>query len=266
MIRLSGALTWDASDAMADNKLRVTNLLVARGGRPVLRDVSIDVLPGEITALLGANGAGKSTLVLAIAGILPALTGSISCDGRQLRGHSPDDVRRHGVALVLEGHPVLVGLSVRDNLAAAAMMHPRHEAEHEIAAALDIFPELRDRLSVPAQLLSGGQKQMVVIAQAMISRPRYLLIDELSFGLAPAIVSRLAETIQAIAQRGVGILLIEQFTTLALSLAKRAFVMERGAIAFTGSSEQLRKHPEILHGAYLASGQGSKAAAVAAKA
>jgi branched-chain amino acid transport system ATP-binding protein len=245
---------------MAQSELTVRNLFVARGGRPVLRDVSISVSPGEITALLGANGAGKSTLVLTIAGILPALRGEISCDGLQLVGQPPEQVRRHGVALVLEGHPVLTGLTVRDNLAAAAMMHNRRDAEREIEAALDIFPELRNRLSLAAQLLSGGQKQMVVIAQAMIARPRYLLIDELSFGLAPSIVSRLAETIQAIAQRGVGILLIEQFTTLALSLTKRAYVMERGVVAFAGSSDELRQHPEILHGAYLASGQAAEAA------
>jgi branched-chain amino acid transport system ATP-binding protein len=245
---------------MAEAELTVRNLFVARGGRPVLRDVSIVVPPGEITALLGANGAGKSTLVLTIAGVLPALRGEISCDGIQLVGQPPESVRRHGVALVLEGHPVLIGLSVRDNLAAAAMMHTRRDAEREIEAALDIFPELRSRLAVPAQLLSGGQKQMVVIAQAMIARPRYLLIDELSFGLAPSIVSRLAETIQAIARRGVGILLIEQFTTLALSLSKRAYVVERGAVAFAGSSDELKQRPEILHGAYLASGQVAAAA------
>jgi branched-chain amino acid transport system ATP-binding protein len=173
----------------------------------------------------------------------------------QLLGQSPDAVRRHGVALVLEGHPVLTGLTVRDNLAAAAMMHKRHDADREIEAALDIFPELRDRLSVAAQNLSGGQKQMVVIAQGMISRPRYLLIDELSFGLAPSIVSRLAETIQAIARRGVGILLIEQFTTLALALAKTALVLERGELVFSGSCEELRQNPKILHGAYLATGK-----------
>ncbi len=182
---------------MAEQELTVRNLFVARGGRPVLRDVSISIPPGEITALLGANGAGKSTLVLTIAGILPALSGDISCGGVALLGQSPDAVRRQGVALVLEGHPVLIGLSVRDNLAAAALMHTRRDADLEIEAALEIFPELRARLSTPAQLLSGGQKQMVVIAQAMISRPRYLLIDELSFGLAPSIVSRLAETIQS---------------------------------------------------------------------
>ena len=240
---------------MGSSELAVRNLFVARGGRPVLRDVSISVPPGEITALLGANGAGKSTLVLAIAGILPAQRGDISCDGVQISGRPPDLVRRHGVALVLEGHPVLSGLSVRDNLAAAALMHSRRDAEREIEAALDIFPELRHRLPIAAQNLSGGQKQMVVIAQGMIARPRYLLIDELSFGLAPSIVTRLAETIKLIARRGVGILLIEQFTTLALALAKSAVVLERGALAFAGSSEELRRKPEILHGAYLAAGK-----------
>lgn len=245
---------------MAEAELAVRNLFVARGGRPVLRDVSISVPQGEITALLGANGAGKSTLVLTMAGVLPALRGEVSCDGVQLLGRSPDEVRRQGVALVLEGHPVLTGLSVRDNLAAAALMHSRRDAEREIEAALQIFPELRERLSTAAQNLSGGQKQMVVIAQAMISRPRYLLIDELSFGLAPAIVIRLSHTIQTIARRGIGILLIEQFTTLALGLANRAYVMERGAMAFAGSSEKLQQHPEILHGAYLASGQAAAAA------
>lgn len=245
---------------MAEAELAVRNLFVARGGRPVLRDVSISVPQGEITALLGANGAGKSTLVLTMAGVLPALRGEVSCDGVQLLGRSPDEVRRQGVALVLEGHPVLTGLSVRDNLAAAALMHSRRDAEREIEAALQIFPELRERLSTAAQNLSGGQKQMVVIAQAMISRPRYLLIDELSFGLAPAIVTRLSHTIQTIARRGIGILLIEQFTTLALGLANRAYVMERGAMAFAGSSEKLQQHPEILHGAYLASGQAAAAA------
>jgi branched-chain amino acid transport system ATP-binding protein len=241
---------------MAQSELTVRNLFVSRGGRPVLRDVSITVPPGEITALLGANGAGKSSVVLTMAGILPAAGGSVSCDGGELLGQPPDAVRRHGVALVLEGHPVLVGLSVRDNLAAAALMHRRHDAEREIERALDIFPELRARLSTPAQLLSGGQKQMVVIAQAMVSRPRYLLIDELSFGLAPSVVNRLAETIQLVAQGGVGILLIEQFTTLALSLAKRAYVMERGELAFAGAAKELLHRPEILHGAYLASGRG----------
>jgi len=240
--------------------LVVSDLSVVRGGRPVLRGVSLEVSPGGITALLGANGAGKSTTVLTAAGILPAIGGSISCDGVELLGQPPEAVRRRGVALVLEGHPVLAGLTVRDNLAAAGLMLSRREAEREIEAALEIFPELRERLTIAAQNLSGGQKQMVVIAQGLISRPRYLLIDELSFGLAPAIVTRLGATVATIAARGVGVLLIEQFTTLALGLATRAYVMERGSVVFTGSSDELRAHPEILHGAYLAAGQAEAAA------
>jgi branched-chain amino acid transport system ATP-binding protein len=240
---------------MTDAVLRVKDLAVERGGREVIHGISLDVFPGEITALLGANGAGKSSLVMTACGMLPAKSGSVSADGVEMLGHSPDMVRRNGIAIVPEGHPVLSNISVLDNLRAAALMHSRSEAEREVGAALDVFPELKERLQVNGQNLSGGQKQMVVLAQALICRPRYLLIDELSFGLAPAIVQRIGNTIAMIAQRGVGILLIEQFTTLALRLAKRAYVMERGDITFAGEADELQKRPEILHGAYLASGK-----------
>lgn len=234
--------------------LDVRDLKVERGGREVLHGVSLSVEPGTITALLGANGAGKSSLVMTIAGVLPAKSGAVKIDGRDLLGLAPHIVRKTGVAVVAEGHPVLANLSVLDNLRAAALMLPRTEADREVESALEVFPELKERLTVGAQDLSGGQKQMVNIAQALIARPRMLLIDELSFGLAPAIVVRLAEIIRAIAGRGVGVLLIEQFTTLALSLATRAFVMERGNLVFSGTSAELEAKPEILHGAYLASG------------
>jgi branched-chain amino acid transport system ATP-binding protein len=242
---------------MADAAFRVRDLVVERGGREVLHGISLDVEPGEITTLLGANGAGKSSLVLASCGLLPAKSGSVSVNGIALLGQSPDAVRRGGIAIVPEGHPVLNNISVLDNLRAAALMHSRAEADREVNAALDVFPELKERLQVAGQNLSGGQKQMVVVAQALICRPRYLLIDELSFGLAPAIVQRIGTTIAMIAERGVGVLLIEQFTTLALKLARRAYVMERGEIAFAGTAEELGRRPDILHGAYLASGKGS---------
>ena len=238
---------------MTDAVLRVKDLVVERGGREVIHGISLDVLPGEITALLGANGAGKSSLVTTACGMLPAKSGSVSADGREMLGLSPDLVRRNGIAIVPEGHPVLSNISVLDNLRASALMHSRNDADREVAAALDVFPELKERLQVNGQNLSGGQKQMVVLAQALICRPRYLLIDELSFGLAPTIVQRIGNTIAMIAERGVGILLIEQFTTLALKLAKRAYVMERGDITFAGAADELQQHPEILHGAYLAS-------------
>ncbi len=240
---------------MTDAKLVVKDLSVDRGGREVLHSVSLELHPGELTALLGANGAGKSSLVTTMAGILPAKSGTVMLGDVPLLGMPPEAVRRQGVAIVLEGHPVLNGISVLDNLRAAALMHSRKDADAEVEAALSVFPELRERLQLAAQNLSGGQKQMVVVAQALICRPRYLLIDELSFGLAPAVVVRLGETIKAIAARGVGILLIEQFTTLALSLAKRAYVMERGDLVFSGTADELRSNPEILHGAYLASGK-----------
>lgn len=232
--------------------LSIRNLAVHRAGRQVLHDVSLVINDGEIVGLLGANGAGKSSLVLAIAGDLPVSGGSIELDGRSLLGRPPEAVRRLGVGVVPEGHPVLEPLSVRDNLRAAGSMLRASELETEIRSALDLFPELAERLHVAAHYLSGGQKQMVCIAQALIARPRILLIDELSFGLAPVVVVRLGQTLRRIAQRGVGILLIEQFTTLALSLASEVHVLERGWLGFSGPAQALRDNPEILHSAYLA--------------
>jgi branched-chain amino acid transport system ATP-binding protein len=245
---------------MADSSLLVKDLVVERGGREVLHGVSLELHPGELTALLGANGAGKSTLVTTVCGGLPARSGSVSFDGEGVLGLSPDSIRREGIANVPEGHPVLNNISVIDNLRAAALMHSRRDADREVEAALEVFPELKERRNVDGQNLSGGQKQMVVVAQALISRPRFLLIDELSFGLAPAVVQRIGQTITSVAARGVGILLIEQFTTLALKLASRAYVMERGNITFSGEAEELRRRPEILHGAYLASGKAAASA------
>ena len=232
--------------------LQVEEAVVERGGRQVLHGVSLTLAPGETVALLGANGAGKSSLIMTIAGAIAPRSGAVRLGERVLSGLPAYAVRRHGVAVVSEGHPVLTDLTVLDNLRSAGLMLSRKDAEAEIVAALEIFPELRERLHTRAQYLSGGQKQMVNIAQSLIARPRHLLIDELSFGLAPAILVRLAEVLRAVAARGVGVLLVEQFTTLALSLASRAYVMERGQIVFSGASVELQARPEILHGAYLA--------------
>jgi branched-chain amino acid transport system ATP-binding protein len=239
---------------MTESRLAIRDLVLHRGGRPVLHGVSLELRPGEVTGLVGANGAGKSSLVMAVAGALTITGGQVELDGASLVGLAPDAVRRRGVAVVPEGHHVLAGLTVLDNLRAAGSSFRRQELDREVAGALEVFPELKPRLAVGARDLSGGQKQMVAIAQALIARPRYLLIDELSFGLAPAIVVRLGETIRSVAARGVGILLIEQFTTLALALSSRAHVIERGRIVFSGTSDELRARPEVLHGAYLAAG------------
>jgi branched-chain amino acid transport system ATP-binding protein len=155
-----------------------------------------------------------------------------------------------GIAIMPEGHQVLGGLTTLDNLRAAASMLSRSERDREIERALTLFPELKERLSVTGRSLSGGQKQMLAISQALVARPKFLLIDELSFGLAPTVVKRLTGAIEKIAADGVGILLIEQFTTLALAMSRQSHVLERGRLVFSGSSRELQRHPEILHSAY----------------
>lgn len=237
---------------MSGSSLVIDDLVVHRAGREVLHGISLTLNRGEIAGLLGANGAGKSTLVMTIAAALPASGGIVQLAGTGLLGLSPDAVRRRGVSVVAEGHRVLGALSVIDNLRAAGSNLTLVELKHEIDGVLALFPELRERQKVLAHNLSGGQKQMVAIAQALIGRPDFLLVDELSFGLAPAIVLRLGETLRQIARRGVGILLIEQFTTLALALSSRVHVMERGKLVFSGTPDQLHQRPEILHSAYLA--------------
>ena len=236
--------------------LEVKRLDVARGGKTVLRGVDLTMAPGKITALLGANGAGKSSLVLAIAGVLPVAGGEIRIEGASLVGLRPEMVRARGVAAVPEGHQVLSDMTVEDNLKVAASALKRAETAAAIAVALDAFPELRERMRARAGDLSGGQQQMVALAQAIIARPRFLLADELSFGLAPVIVARLIPVLQKLAAQGVGVLLIEQFTHIALKIADIAYVMERGRIGFCGAPAELVRNPAILHSAYLARADG----------
>jgi branched-chain amino acid transport system ATP-binding protein len=231
--------------------LEIRDLDVPRGGRPVLHGVTLDIPAGEITTLLGPNGAGKSTLVLTIGGALASTGGSISLGGIELRGAKPEKVRAAGIAVVPEGRRLLPNLTVEDNLKVATYNLPAGGAKAGIDGALELFPELGKRWSLPARSLSGGEQQMLVLAQALASRPRFVLVDELSLGLAPVIVKRLMPTMQAIAGRGVGVLLIEQFAHVALSLANRASVIEGGRIQYSGTAQALRDDPELLHKAYL---------------
>jgi branched-chain amino acid transport system ATP-binding protein len=232
--------------------LSVSGLTVARGGKPIIHGVDVEIPPGKITALLGANGAGKSSLVLSIAGALPVERGQITLDGKSINGLRPENVRRLGVVAVPEGHRVLGELTVDENLRVAGTAFGRRELDAAVERALDMFPELRSRLSARAGTLSGGQQQMLVLAQAIVSEPRYILADELSFGLAPMIVARLVPVLEAFAAKGIGVLLIEQFTHIALRISHHAYVMERGRIRFSGAPDVLRQNPDILHSAYLA--------------
>jgi branched-chain amino acid transport system ATP-binding protein len=232
--------------------LSITGLVVARGGKDVIHGVDLEIPPGRVTALLGANGAGKSSLVLATAGALPISAGQVMLDGTPVHGKRPEYVRRLGIAAVPEGHHVLSDLSVADNLRVAGYNLTRAKMEDGVEAALATFPELKPKLAQRAGSLSGGQQQMVVLGQAIVARPKYLLADELSFGLAPVIVARLVPVITQLAEQGVGILLIEQFTHIALRIAHRVHVMERGHIRFSGEPAELLANPDILHSAYLA--------------
>ncbi len=233
--------------------VEVERLAVERGGKRVIHDLSFTIRAGEITTLLGANGAGKSSVVMALAGVLPLAGGAMRLDDRPLNGLSPDRIRRAGIALVPEGHRVLGQLTVEDNILVAALDGSRSARADGLETVYGIFPELAERRTQLASDLSGGQKQMVAMAQAFIARPRFMIVDELSLGLAPAVVKRLAEALKIAAKGGIGVLLIEQFANLALDLAAHALVLERGRLVYDGSSAALRAQPEILHGAYLAS-------------
>jgi branched-chain amino acid transport system ATP-binding protein len=243
----------------SDGPLRLAGVTVARGGRPVVHEVTLDIPRTEVTALLGPNGAGKSTLVLAVAGVLRPLAGSVALEGHELRGRRPEAIRRAGVAVVPEGRRLLPELTVEDNLQVATYALSRDDAKAGRAYALELFPELEKRLGLPARALSGGEQQMLVLAQALVSKPRFLLIDELSLGLAPVVVKRLVPTIRTVAESGVGVLLIEQFATVALGLANGAHVMDRGRIRFSGLASDLRARPELLQSSYLPGGGVSSA-------
>ena len=242
------------------SELILDGLCVERGGRRVVKEVSITVPAGEVTAVLGPNGAGKSSMVLAVAGVLRLRPGSVSLDGVELAGRRPEKIRAAGLAIVPEGRRLLPDLSVEDNIRVATYALSKQAAAEGRARALELFPALEPRLAVPARSLSGGEQQMVVLAQALVSQPRYILIDELSLGLAPVVVNRLIPVIRAVVASGVGVLLIEQFATVALGLATSAYVMEGGVIRYSGTASELRDNPELLHSAYLL--RGSSAAPV----
>jgi branched-chain amino acid transport system ATP-binding protein len=230
--------------------LALAEVTVARSGRDVVHGVSLTVPAGEVTALLGPNGAGKSSLVLALSGVLRPRAGSVLLGGRDLAGLRPERIRQAGLATAPEGHRVLGDLTVADNLRVAGARLGRRRSAEGMERVLTLFPELRQLTGRRGGKLSGGQQQMLAIAQALIDEPRYLVIDELSLGLAPVVVRRLVPTLSQIAATGVGVLLIEQFTHVALSVATNASVLVRGRIRLSETAASLRADPERMRAAY----------------
>lgn len=233
--------------------LALKNLSVRDAGRTVLHDISLSVEPGQVTAILGANGAGKSELVLGVAGMLPIAKGSVQADGVDITGKTPDVIRAMGVAAVPEGHKVLTRLTVDENLRAAGSLL-RQGMKQALGDTYALFPELAERKGQNAGTLSGGQQQMLALGHALISRPKYMLIDEMSLGLAPLVVKRLMGVVGDLKSRGVGVILIEQFTELALGIADNAMVLRGGKVRFSGPAATLKADTTLLDEAYFGRG------------
>jgi branched-chain amino acid transport system ATP-binding protein len=226
------------------NGLAVRDLEVRRAGFPVVHACTLAAPPGDVTVLLGANGAGKTTLVEAVSGIVPAARGHVALDGREITRLARRRRARLGLAHVEQGRTVFGELTVRENLRVASR-------DGDIGHPLELFPELRARLDVPAAHLSGGEQQMLVLGRALAARPRALLLDELSLGLAPRVVHRLMPVIREIADAGAAVLLVEQFAALALSIGDRAYVLRRGRIALERPCRELVGARDVLRAAYL---------------
>ena len=212
----------------------------------ILHDITLTVEPGEIVALIGPNGAGKSTLLRAATGMIPTTAGRVRLDGRELTRSSIEDIARAGVAHVPEGRRLFAGLTVRDNLRLGAW----RTRDEDLTTVLGLFPRLRERLTQVAGSLSGGEQQMCAIGRALMSRPSYLLIDELSLGLAPVLVDEIMARLTEIAETGTGVLLVEQDAGHALEIAARAYVLENGRITLTGPASELLADPRV-RSAYL---------------
>ena len=227
------------------SELVLDGVTVSRGAGPVISDVSLTVRGGEVLALVGPNGAGKTSLIESVSGVVGHSAGTLSLDGERIDKLSRVSRARKGIVHIEQGRAVFPSLTVRENLSLTA------RTAAEIEAALAPFPELEKRIDSPTALLSGGEQQMVVLARAFAAKPKILLIDEMSLGLAPVVFMRLVPIVQAIAESGVGVLLVEQFTQLALGIAREAVVVAGGRVSFQGTAEDLQADPQLPHRAYL---------------
>jgi branched-chain amino acid transport system ATP-binding protein len=231
--------------------LRVTDLRAGYGEAEVLHGVSLELAPGDFLCVIGANTAGKSTLLRAISRLVPRVSGSIEFDGNDLLPLSAHDVPRMGIAHVPEGRHVFPEMSVEDNLRIGAFAHRRaDDIELRLNEVFTLFPRLRERRAQRGGSMSGGEQQMVAIGRALMLRPRLLMLDEPSHGLAPMVIEELHHTLANIHAGGTTILLVEQNSALALTLAVRGIVLESGRVTLMGSADTLRNDPRVRE-AYL---------------
>ncbi|MCF5053977.1 ATP-binding cassette domain-containing protein [Pseudomonas syringae] len=236
---------------MSEALLNVAGLQVRYGAIAAVKCLDLQINEGERVTLIGANGAGKTSSLKALTGLLPAAKGEIRFAGRSIRGQAPDQLLRQGIAMVPEGRGIFARMSVLENLQAGAFLRRDNaQVQREMRQLFEHFPRLEERLQQSAGLLSGGEQQMLALARALLSRPRLLILDEPSMGLAPIMVEKIFQVIDDVCRQGMTLLLVEQNARLALQVTDRAYVMDTGRISLAGPSADLLEHPEV-RSAYL---------------
>ena len=230
--------------------LEIAEIRTHYGAIEALRGISLSVGEGEVVTMIGSNGAGKSTTLRSISGLTPATSGTIRFAGTDITRVPAHEIVSHGIALSPEGRHCFARMTVRENLDLGAFRRRGQEVAEDLERVYTLFPRLQERERQKAGTMSGGEQQMLAIGRALMARPRLLMLDEPSMGLAPILVQRIYETISEINRQGVAILLVEQNANYALDVSKRGYVLETGRIALSGESEQLRGDPEVQR-AYL---------------
>jgi branched-chain amino acid transport system ATP-binding protein len=226
--------------------LRLDRVTSGYGPIVAVRELSLEVYPGEVVTLLGANGAGKSTTLMTIAGLVRGSAGTIEFDGEQIGHLKPEEIVRRGVALAPEGRRVFAHLTVTENLRlGAAICRDKALVAKTMEEMFDLFPILRERSRQLAGTLSGGEQQMLALARSLMSRPKMMLLDEPSLGLAPRVVAQIFQLLEQLPSRGVTVLLVEQNVRLALDVATRGYVLASGVIQVAGSAEELRNAVDL---------------------
>jgi len=236
---------------MSEALLNVEGLQVRYGAIEAVKSLDLHIAEGERVTLIGANGAGKTSSLKAMTGLLPASQGAIRFAGRSILGQAPDQLLRQGIAMVPEGRGIFARMSVLENLQSGAFLRRDNEqVQREMRQLFEHFPRLEERLQQSAGLLSGGEQQMLALARALLSRPRLLILDEPSMGLAPIMVEKIFQVIDDVCRQGMTLLLVEQNARLALQVTDRAYVMDTGRISLSGPCADLLEHPEV-RSAYL---------------
>ena len=236
--------------------LEASGIRTGYGRLPVVFNVDLEIGEGEIVALLGPNGAGKTTTLRALSGMLPLMAGDVRLDGTSLKGRAPNAIARGGIVHVPQGRGIFPNLRVDETLRLACAMAGlrRAEVDSRVSDMYETFPRLSERSTQFAGTLSGGEQQMLAIARGLIMKPRLLMIDEMSQGLAPTIVQSLFGIVESLPEQGVSVLIVEQFVTHALAVASRAYVLEKGEVAFCGKASDLARDEAFVKGSYLGDG------------